>query len=195
MRCVMFWSMLLLFASANAYADKPTVGKSVIVYGQEDAKSPGWAILTDIPTGWTQDCCQYAKAIGVNLVLYQGDWTGEPDGVIVLNVWSSKLPTLEAELSDDGKQYIKRDPSGKVGVFPLSNPAMTCRGVLYQGTDHVDDAVVFCDPGKKTGVRFSWSMTVKSSTPQRQNLLDSFRKVAEQTTYMEYQAKREPAKH
>jgi hypothetical protein len=61
-----------------------------------------------------QDCCTYASAIGVNYVLYQGDWTGKPDRVIVLNVWPSKLPSLDVELQDD-QQALLAGRSGRQG--------------------------------------------------------------------------------
>ena len=126
----------------------------------------------------------YAKAIGVNLVLYKGEWTGEPDRVMVLNVWPSKLSSLEAEVQDDRHHYLSRDAGGKASEFALNNTAMPCRGVLYEGTDHKDDAVVFCDPGLATGIRFSWSMTLAHGDAQKQDLLAMFRHVAEQSRYM-----------
>jgi hypothetical protein len=161
----------------------------IIAYGKADANTPGWAISTDLLPGWTQDCCKYAAAIGVNLVLYQGDWTGKPDRVIVLNVWPAKLPTLDAELQDDRKHYLQTDATGKVTAFPVVDPkAIECRGVLYQGTDHVDDAVVFCSPGKASGIRYSWSMTIGATDPQRQAMLDAFKQVVAHSSYMKYVA-------
>ena len=163
--------------------------KGVMVYGKADGNAPGWAITTDALPGWTQDCCKYANAIGVNLVLYQGDWTGNPDRVIVLNVWPAKLSSLDAELQDDRKYYLKVDPAGKMSLFPVIDPkAIECRGVLYQGADHVDDVVVFCDPGKVSGIRYSWSMTIAATDPQRQPMLDAFKQVVEHSTYMKYVA-------
>jgi hypothetical protein len=126
----------------------------------------------------------YAKAIGVNLVLYKGDWTGDPERVMVLNVWPSKLSSLEAEVQDDRHHYLGRDPAGKASDFALNNQAVPCRGVLYEGTDHKDDVVVFCDPGLATGIRFSWSMTLAHDDAQKQELLALFRQVAEHSQYM-----------
>ncbi|HUA80235.1 MAG TPA: hypothetical protein VL997_07685, partial [Dyella sp.] len=116
-------------------------------------------------------------------VLYQGEWTGKPERVMVLNVWPSKLPSLDAELQDDRKQYLQRDPGGQVITFAVNNPNMPCRGVLYAGTDHIDDAIVFCDPGSASGVRYSWSVSVAANDPLRQSLLDQFQQVAEHTGY------------
>ncbi|MET3652208.1 hypothetical protein [Dyella japonica] len=173
--------LLLLTAAVAAHAQ---AGKDVLVVGQADREIPGWAIHTELPDGWTQDCCMYAKAIGVNMVLYRGEWTGEPDRVMVLNVWTSKLSSLEAELQDDRHHYLGRDPSGKYSVFALDNKAVACRGVFYEGTDHKDDVVVFCDPGLASGIRFSWSMTLAHDDAQKQDLLALFRRVAEQSRYM-----------
>ncbi|MGN6320503.1 MAG: hypothetical protein ACTHNE_02135, partial [Dyella sp.] len=141
-----------------------------------------------LPAGWNKDCCTYAKAIGVNLVLYQGEWTGKPERVMVLNVWPDRLPTLAAEVDEDRQHYLQSDAHGKADVFTVANPrAITCQGVLYRGSDHVDDAVVFCDPGKASGVRYSWSMTVGESDPNRQTLLATFKRVVEQSLYLKYQ--------
>lgn len=177
--------LLISFASQAAGAAKDS---SVMVYGKADGKAPGWAITTDVPNGWTQDCCLYAKAIGVNLVLYKGDWTGKPERVMVLNVWPAKLATLDAELQEDRKQYLQHDPAGKVSSFAVSNEAkLACQGVLYQGSDHEDDAVVFCDPGKATGVRLSWSMTIAANDVDKQDVLALFKGVVEKSSYMKYE--------
>ncbi|ULU26710.1 hypothetical protein [Dyella terrae] len=186
------FALLLLLVMSAVQAASPG-DKSVMVYGQADRDVPGWAILTDLPDGWTQDCCMYAKAIGVNLVLYKGEWTGEPDRVMVLNVWPSKLSSLEAELQDDRHHYLDRDPKGKVSELAVDNKSMTCRGVLYEGTDHKDDAVVFCDPGLATDIRLSWSMTLAHDDAQKQDLLSLFRRVAGQSLYMKQGAGKQGA--
>jgi hypothetical protein len=187
MRKALLFCALFLFA-ALAHAGEPVKSPgdgahSAVAYGKRDGKVPGWAITTQAPAGWTQDCCLYANAIGVNLVLYRGEWTGEPDRVMVLNVWPRKLPTLDAEWQDDQKRYLQRDPAAKVSSFPIANPGMACHGTLYQGTDHIDDAVAICDPGKATGIRLSWSMTVAAAEPSRQQVLELFKQVVEQSTY------------
>jgi hypothetical protein len=160
--------------------------------GKPDGSIPGWTISTSAPAGWTADCCTYAKAIGVDFVIYQGDWTGDPDRVMVLNVWPRKLPTLAAEWQADQKHYLQHDPLAKVAAFPVSNPAMDCHGLLYQGTDHIDDAVVFCDPGKAAGIRFSWSMTVAADDAQRQHVTELFQQVIEKSAYMKNQPSPKP---
>jgi len=160
--------------------------KTVTVSGGADESVPGWSIVTVPPAGWTNDCCQYARAIGVNLVLYKGDWTGNPDRVMVLNVWPRKLPSLKAERGADQAHYLTKDPKAVVSSFPVTGSAMICDGVLYQGTDHVDDAVLFCDPGKATGIRLSWSMTVAAKDPQRTAALALLRQVVQQSTYTKY---------
>ncbi|HEY2623748.1 MAG TPA: hypothetical protein VGI53_09880 [Dyella sp.] len=187
---------LLLWAGATHAAAND---KAVVVSGRLDGVVPGWSIHTEQPDGWTQDCCVYAKAIGVNLVLYKGEWSGEPDRVMVLNVWPAKLATLDAELQEDRKHYLQLDPAGKVAAFPLLNAGMPCQGVLYQGNDHKDDAVVFCDPGKASGIRLSWSMTLAHDDASRQDLLSLFKRVVEQSRYIAYQppkdAKDKVARH
>jgi len=185
------WALILTTAGMAAHGtDRPTPDeRMVIVYGKADGAASGWAINTIRPAGWTSDCCQYARAIGVNLVMYRGDWTGEPDRVIVLNVWPRKLPTLEAEWQDDRKHYLQVDPAGKFEAFsvmPDPKKGMTCSGGIYHGTDRVDDVVVFCDPGKATGIHLSWSMTLASTGADRAQVLDQFRQVVEQSFYMKY---------
>lgn len=183
----MRWMTVLLLGVLAAQAHgKNTDAHTVLVYGGQDA--PGWAITTELPAGWNKDCCTYAKAIGVNLVLYQGEWTGKPERVMVLNVWPAKLPTLAAEVDEDRQHYLQSDAHGKAAPFPVASPrAITCQGVFYQGSDHIDDAVVFCDPGKASGVRYSWSMTVSDTDPNRQTLLATFKRVVEQSVYMKYE--------
>ncbi|AHX15743.1 hypothetical protein CH75_22785 [Dyella jiangningensis] len=171
---------------SGANAAENDKGRGVMVYGKADRDVPGWAILADLPDGWTGDCCMYAKAIGVNLVLYKGEWTGEPERVMVLNVWPSKLSSLEAEMQDDRHHYLERDAKAKVGALVFDNKSMACRGVLYEGTDHKDDAVAFCDPGLSTGVRLSWSMTLAHDDPQKSQLLDLFSLVVGQSKYLKY---------
>lgn len=183
---------LVLLASFATHADDG-LGDTIMVYGQPDQSTPGWAIITGIPQGWRADCCTYAQAIGVNLLLYRGDWTGEPDRVIVLNVWPGRLPSLEAELKADRKRYLARDPAAKAGSFPVRHRTMQCTATIYQGTDHVDDAVVFCDPGKATGIRLSWSMSFADSDPTRQALLDNFMRVVVAARYMHYKRGAAPA--
>jgi hypothetical protein len=178
-------ALALLLMSLRSQADDG-LGNTAIIYGKADRDVPGWAILTGAPKGWTVDCCTYANAIGVNAVLYQGEWTGKPERVMVLNVWPSKLPSLAAEVQGDSKHYLKLDPSAKVTTFPLHHPAMSCDATVYEGSDHTDDAVVFCDPGKATGIRLSWSMTFADKDPLRQTLLDEFMRVVMVSRYMHY---------
>jgi hypothetical protein len=177
----------LLFGAGTVLAAQPA-DTAVEAHGPADGSVPGWSITTTAPNGWTKDCCTYASAIGVNYVLYQGEWTGKPDRVMVLNVWPAKLDSLDAELQDDRKHYLQTDPAGKVGEFPLRNPHMPCKGVMYAGSDHVNDVVVFCDPGKDAGIRYSWSMTVGQSDPQAQAVLAAFKQVVEKSSYAKYVA-------
>ena len=109
-----------------------------------------------------------------------------------LPIWPRKLPTLDAESQDDRKHYLQRDPAAKFQPFDVhADKPMACQGSVYQGTDQVDDVVVFCDPGEATGIRLSWSMTLVANTPNRQQVLDQFRKVIEQSRYMSYDDKRQ----
>jgi hypothetical protein len=178
---------LLLGAIAPMACAAGPAAQAAVVHGKADGKAPGWAITTEVPRGWTKDCCTYAAAIGVNLVLYQGEWTGKPERVMVLNVWPAKWPTLDAELQDDRRHYLQSDPHGKTSAFAVASPgAIACRGVLYQGSDHVDDVVVFCDPGIASGIRYSWSMTLGAADPDRLALLDTFRHVVQHAGYTAY---------
>jgi hypothetical protein len=180
------WLFAGLLWCAGAAVMAAPADNVVQAHGPADGKAPAWSITTIAPAGWTKDCCTYASAIGVNYVLYQGEWTGKPDRVMVLNVWPAKLDSLDDELQDDRKHYLQRDPSGKVNPFAVQNRHTPCRGVLYAGTDHVDDVVVFCDPGKTAGIRYSWSMTVSETDPMRQSVLESFKQVVEHSSYAQY---------
>lgn len=179
------WMALALVAMATlAHASTPDA--NLLAHGVRDGDAPAWAIDVATPPGWTRDCCTYAKAIGVDAVLYRGEWTGKPEQVMVLNVWPRKLSTLADEVTADRKHYLQGDPAAKVTALPAGNPAMPCQGVLYQGTDHIDDAVVFCDPGRASGVRFSWSLTLAADDPAQAQLLALFRQVVAQSRYAVY---------
>lgn len=173
--------LLLVLAGAVHAADNPA-GEAT-AQGKPDGNVPGWVIHARAPAGWTADCCTYARAIGVNLVIYRGEWTGEPYRVMVLNVWPRKLASLAAELDADRKHYLERDPAAKVARFAVRHRTMTCQAQVFEGSDHVDDAVVFCDPGKASGIRLSWSMSFKDADPQRAALLDDFMQVVVSTRY------------
>lgn len=186
MRGCRAWLLLVLCAfGVSAWAgDAPIAAAgpganpgNVLAHGARDGKVPAWAIAVDTPAGWTRDCCTYARAIGVDAVLYRGEWTGNPQRVMVLNVWPSKLPTLQAELDADRKHYLQRDPTAKTRSFPVPHAAMPCQATVYEGSDHVDDVVAFCDPGKASGVRLSWSMSFNDGDPQQRALLGDFMRV------------------
>ncbi|MEO6800372.1 MAG: hypothetical protein ABI178_10590 [Rhodanobacter sp.] len=179
------WIVILLVLAAVAQASPPD---NVLAHGARDGDAPAWAIAVDTPAGWTRDCCAYARAIGVNAVLYQGEWSGKPQRVMVLNVWPRKLPSLVAELQADRKHYLELDPTGKASHFAVRHPNMSCEGSAYEGSDHIDDVLVFCDPGKASGVRLSWSMSFDGNDPARRALLDAFMQVVVASRYQHYVA-------
>jgi hypothetical protein len=170
------WAVALLALASLAQAGTPPAG-SALAHGASENGAPAWTVTTTSPHGWTRDCCTYARAIGVDAVLYQGEWSGNPQRVMVLNVSSRKLPTLAAEVQADRKRYLQHDPTGKISSFAVRHPAMPCEATVYQGSDHVDDVVVFCDPGKASGVRLSWSMAFDDADPTRRALLGDFMQV------------------
>lgn len=174
----------------GAQAATPT--DHLLAHGARDGDAPAWAIAVDTPAGWTRDCCTYAQAIGVNAVVYQGEWSGKPQRVMVLNVWPRKLPGLAAEVQADRTRYLQHDPAGKVTSFAVHHPGMPCEASVYQGSDHIDDVLVFCDPGEASGVRFSWSMAFDDADPTRRALLDAFMQVVVASRYQRYQ---EPPAH
>jgi hypothetical protein len=177
-RAIGFVALLGVAALAHAV---PT--DHVLAHGARDGDAPAWAIAVDTPEGWTRDCCIYAQAIGVNAVLYQGEWTGKPQRVMVLNVWPAKLPSLAAEVQADRKRYLELDPRGKTSSFAVRHPDMPCEASVYEGSDHVDDVLVFCDPGRVSGVRLSWSMSFNDNDPTRRTLLDAFMRVVMASHY------------
>ncbi len=163
----------------------PATGKDdgVLARGARDGDAPAWAISAATPPGWTRDCCTYARAIGVNAVLYQGEWSGKPQRVMVLNVWPRQLGMLADEVQADRKRYLQHDPAGKVSAFVVRHPAMPCEASVYQGSDRIDDVLVFCDPGTASGVRLSWSMAFDDADPSRHALLDDFMRVVVATRW------------
>lgn len=179
-------AVLMLLGLCTAHATEAP--GAVAVQGQPDGTAPGWVIRAQAPAGWTADCCTYARAIGVNLVMYQGAWTGEPDRVMVLNVWPRKLASLDAELDADRQRYLQRDPAAKVARFPVRHRGMACEALVFEGTDRIDDAVVFCDPGAAAGIRLSWSVSFHDADPQRRALLEDFMRVAVGTRYQRQDA-------
>ncbi|MGP1664718.1 MAG: hypothetical protein ACTS5I_02135, partial [Rhodanobacter sp.] len=64
--------LMLLVISVSAVAASPSAPPSpsatswVLAQGARDGAAPAWAIAVATPTGWTRDCCVYARAIGVN---------------------------------------------------------------------------------------------------------------------------------
>ncbi|HZX71411.1 MAG TPA: hypothetical protein VFE77_11390 [Rhodanobacter sp.] len=179
------WIVILLALAAVAQASPPD---HVLAHGARDGDAPAWAVAVDTPAGWTRDCCTYARAIGVNAVLYRGEWSGKPQRVIVLNVWPRKLPSLAAELQADRKRYLESDPTGKTSHFVVRHPQMSCEASIYQGSDHIDDVLVFCDPGQASGIRLSWSMSIDDNDPSRRALLDAFMRVVVASRYQRYVA-------
>ena len=176
--------LMLIACLGVTHAAAPT--DEVLAHGAADAGAPAWAVAAATPPGWTRDCCTYARAIGVDAVLYQGDWSGKPQRVMVLNVTARKLPTLAAEVRVDRKRYLQRDPMGKIGGFMVRNPSMPCEATVYQGSDHIDDIVVFCDPGKASDIRLSWSMAMDASDPTRRALLYDFMRTVVASRYQRY---------
>ncbi|MEW9625732.1 hypothetical protein ABQJ56_16015 [Rhodanobacter sp. S2-g] len=176
-------ALFLSFAAARA-----ATSGDVLAHGVRDGAAPAWAIAVASPPGWTRDCCTYARAIGVDAVLYQGEWTGKPARVMVLNVWPRKLATLADELAADRKQYLQRDEAGKATGIRIHNPHMPCQGVMYEGSDRIDDVVVFCDPGTASGIRLSWSMSFAAADTTQRALLDAFMRVATDARYQRYVA-------
>lgn len=167
-------------------------GDDMLAQGVRDGEAPAWVIAVTSPPGWIRDCRMYAKAIGVDAVLYRGEWTGKPERVMVLNTWSRKLATLADEVAADRKQYLQRDAKGSATDLRIANPHMSCASVLYQGSDRIDDVVVFCDPGQASGIRLSWSMSFAAGDATQRALLDAFMQVATNARYERYV---EPKKH
>lgn len=180
--------VLLALCLCAGAAPAMAAASDLLAHGARDGAAPAWAIDAASPPGWTRDCCTYAQAIGVNAVLYQGDWSGKPQRVMVLNVWPRKLPTLAAEVQADRKHYRQADPTAKVTAIVVHNPAMPCAATVYQGTDHVDDVVVFCDPGHASGIRLSWSISFDDGDPTQRALLDDFMRVVVAARYAHYVA-------
>lgn len=170
----------LAWAGTAAWGAAPV---ELVAHGARDGATPAWTVSAPIPAGWTGDCCTYAKAIGVTAVAYRGQWTGKPQQVMVLNVWPRQLPTLVAEVEADRAHYLRLDPAGKTAQFTVRHHTMACTAVVYQGSDRVNDVLVFCDPGAVSGVRLSWSMTLDANDRQMPTLLADFMRVVVATRY------------
>jgi hypothetical protein len=175
--------LVLSLWTVAALAQAAMPADEALARGARDGDTPAWAINVATPPGWTRDCCTYARAIGVDAVLYQGEWSGIPQRVMVLNVSARKLPTLAAEVQADRERYLQHDPSGKVSGFAVRHLAMPCEASVYRGSDHVDDVVVFCDPGRASGIRLSWSMAFDDADPSQRELLDDFMRVVMASRY------------
>lgn len=184
METVRLWLASLLWLLAGASQATATADPHrALASGKADGGVPGWTLEARAPRGWTADCCTYARAIGVDEVLYRGEWTGEPNRVMVLNVWPAKLATLDDELQADARRYHQLDPAGKQQRITLAHAPMPCEANVYQGSDRLDDVVMFCDPGKASGIRLSWSMTLAANEADRRALLDAFMQVVRSTRY------------
>lgn len=185
LRRVVWCAALLPFGclAATASLKVPATAQHFTAEGVRDGHVPAWAISAVAPPGWTADCCTYAKAIGVNFVLYRGEWSVHPQQVMVLNVWPRKLPTLAAEIQADRKHFLQTDPAAKVSTITIRHSAVPCQATLYQATDHIDDIVVFCEPAETSGIRWSWSMTLDASGTSRRPLLAAFMRVVTSSRY------------
>ena len=183
MRRVLPLLPLLAFCLFARLVHAATAAANVLAHGARDGDTPAWAITVATPPGWTRDCCTYAHAIGVDAVLYQGEWSGKPQRVMVLNVTARKLPTLVAEVQADRKRYLQHDSAGNVSGVVVRNPTMPCEASVYLGSDHVDDVVVFCDPGPASGIRLSWSMAFDDADSSRRALLDDFMRMVVATRW------------
>jgi len=173
----------LALLSCAAAAVTPATADGTLAQGARDGDVPAWTILAATPAGWTRDCCTYARAIGVDAVLYRGEWSGEPQRVMVLNVWPRALPSLDDDVQADRQRYRQHDPAGKVDGFVVRHPSMRCEASIYQGSDRIDDVLVFCEPPASSGVRLSWSMTLDADDASRRALLDDFMRVVVGTRY------------
>jgi hypothetical protein len=176
-------ALLLTLCGFVALAQAASPANNILARGARDGDAPAWMIAAITPPGWTRDCCTYARAIGVDAVLYQGEWSGKPQRVMVLNVWPRKLATLDDEVQADRSRYRQLDPKGKVSGFAVWHSTMTCEASVYRGSDHVDDVLVFCDPGNASGVRLSWSMSFDDNDPAQRTLLDDFMRVVVASRY------------
>ena len=192
MRRRLLWLLVLSVVAVCAQARAPA--DQLLAQGARDGAVPAWAIAVATPAGWTRDCCLYARAIGVDAVLYQGSWSGQPQRVMVLNVWPRKLPTLAAELQADRQHYLQRDPAAKATSFAVSHRTMKCEATVHQGSDRIDDVVVFCDPGPASGVRLSWSMSFDDGDRTRRAPLDDFMRVVVASRYTRDVASPAPAR-
>ncbi len=181
-----FWIALGCALLAPAYA----AASSFSAHGAADGKAPAWTIAAHAPDDWTADCCHFARAIGVSEVVYRGEWSGEPSRVMVLNVWPSILPSLQAEILADRKRFKQRDPAATISHFTLRHPGMRCAANVFEGSDNLDDIVVFCDPGARAGIRLSWSMTLADADPQRATLLAQLMDVVMSSRYAGTPARR-----
>ncbi len=186
MRYVWLMPVVCVFAAQAAVQSSPPPA-NLLAHGARDGDAPAWAITVASPAGWTRDCCVYASAIGVDAVLYQGAVDRRSrKRVMVLNVSPRKLPTLAEEVQADRKHFLQSDPTAKITDLAVQHKAMPCEATVYQGSDHVNDVVVFCDPGQTSGVRVSWSMTFDDGDPMRRALLDDFMQVVVASRYVRY---------
>ncbi|HET6431840.1 hypothetical protein [Dyella sp.] len=175
--------VLLALAGVAALTQAATAPNDELARGARDGNVPAWTVAAATPPGWTRDCCTYARAIGVDAVLYQGEWSGKPQRVMVLNVWPSKLATLDDEVQTDRKRYLQLDPNGTVSRLEVRHPTMACKASLYQGSDRIDDILVFCEPGKRARARLSWSMSFDDGDPGAAALLADFFRVVVASRY------------
>lgn len=179
-RQVLLLTALCLLVPVTHAAD---IHDDMIAHGARDGSVPAWVVSTVSPASWVRDCCIHARDIGVQAVIYQAPWSGKPQRVMVLNVWPAQLPSLADDVDADRKRYLQHDPAGKVAGFTLRHPTMPCEASVYEGSDKIDDVLVFCDPGLASGARLSWSMAFDDADPARRAVLDDFMSVVMATRW------------
>jgi hypothetical protein len=152
--------LMAVFAllGGTALAASGDEGSGTIVYGD------GWAFVVNVPAGWEFDCCKLATRHDSQLLVFPHGWNGaDPDRVMLLHVWHSVRPTVDADWDADAQAYRQRFPDVHVEDFAATKKSLHCRSTVYTGSDHVRDYVVFCDPGNNLDFRFSWSMMLRDT--------------------------------
>jgi len=138
-----------------------SLGPGTVVYGGD--ANDGWAFMVAAPPGWNFACCDRARDLDANLLVFPDGWDGRnSDHVMVLTVWPKERADVDADWQADANDYFEHFPGLTSVTYQPQVKDAACLASTAVGADGVADHVVFCDPGSDWHYRFAWSVSLRA---------------------------------